>query len=113
MLSGVDPTPSQWCEISKACKTKNHIVLFDMAYQGFASGDPVKVNDQPNTLHQLHTYSNIQRLFYRMHFLYASLLRTVIKSCLLRGSIYMQFKYIAYYAFDLFKFCLCFACLHN
>merc|ERR1740129_1854926 len=29
----------QWKEISDAMKKKNHFVAFDMAYQGFASGD--------------------------------------------------------------------------
>jgi len=37
--TGVDPTPEQWREISKACKDAKHFVLFDNAYQGFASGD--------------------------------------------------------------------------
>lgn len=37
--TGVDPTPEQWKEISAAFKRKNHFALFDMAYQGFASGD--------------------------------------------------------------------------
>eukprot|EP00455_Lapot_gusevi_P057914 TRINITY_DN9_c0_g2_i4.p2 TRINITY_DN9_c0_g2~~TRINITY_DN9_c0_g2_i4.p2 ORF type:complete len:422 (+),score=193.22 TRINITY_DN9_c0_g2_i4:55-1320(+) len=40
--TGVDPTMDQWKEISHACKAKNHFVLFDMAYQGFASGDPTR-----------------------------------------------------------------------
>jgi len=39
--TGVDPTPSQWAEISKAVKKKNHFIVVDSAYQGFASGDPV------------------------------------------------------------------------
>lgn len=38
--TGVDPTPEQWKELAKVCKEKNHLVLFDVAYQGFASGDP-------------------------------------------------------------------------
>jgi aspartate aminotransferase len=38
--TGVDPTQEQWKEISKICKEKNHTLFFDMAYQGFASGDP-------------------------------------------------------------------------
>ncbi|CAM9425345.1 unnamed protein product [Phaeothamnion confervicola] len=37
--TGVDPTPEQWREISALIKRKNHFVLFDCAYQGFASGD--------------------------------------------------------------------------
>ena len=38
--TGVDPTHEQWKEISSVCKEKNHFVIFDSAYQGFASGDP-------------------------------------------------------------------------
>ncbi|GJQ70628.1 putative aspartate aminotransferase [Trypoxylus dichotomus] len=37
--TGVDPSPSQWDEISAACKKKQILPFFDMAYQGFASGD--------------------------------------------------------------------------
>ncbi|KDO34648.1 hypothetical protein SPRG_00710 [Saprolegnia parasitica CBS 223.65] len=37
--TGVDPTKEQWAAISKAMKEKNHVVFFDCAYQGFASGD--------------------------------------------------------------------------
>ncbi|TMW56248.1 hypothetical protein Poli38472_008896 [Pythium oligandrum] len=37
--TGVDPTFEQWKEISDVMKAKNHIVFFDCAYQGFASGD--------------------------------------------------------------------------
>ncbi|RUS17675.1 aspartate aminotransferase [Endogone sp. FLAS-F59071] len=37
--TGVDPTQDQWNEISKAIKERDHFVFFDMAYQGFASGD--------------------------------------------------------------------------
>jgi len=38
--TGVDPTQDQWKELSTVIKEKNHFVLFDSAYQGFASGDP-------------------------------------------------------------------------
>jgi aspartate aminotransferase len=38
--TGVDPTEEQWREISYQFKLKNHFPFFDMAYQGFASGDP-------------------------------------------------------------------------
>eukprot|EP00761_Pharyngomonas_kirbyi_P006084 gb/GECH01006090.1/.p1 GENE.gb/GECH01006090.1/~~gb/GECH01006090.1/.p1 ORF type:complete len:434 (+),score=102.63 gb/GECH01006090.1/:1-1302(+) len=38
--TGVDPGMEQWKEISQVCKERNHIVFFDNAYQGFASGDP-------------------------------------------------------------------------
>ena len=37
--TGVDPTPEQWSEISKLMLEKGHFAFFDMAYQGFASGD--------------------------------------------------------------------------
>jgi len=40
--TGVDPKLDQWKQISQVCKEKNHFVLFDCAYQGFASGDPEK-----------------------------------------------------------------------
>lgn len=40
--TGMDPTMEQWTKLSRACKDKEHIVWFDSAYQGFASGDPVK-----------------------------------------------------------------------
>ncbi|XP_061100899.1 aspartate aminotransferase, mitochondrial [Conger conger] len=37
--TGVDPKPEQWKELSALAKKKNLLVFFDMAYQGFASGD--------------------------------------------------------------------------
>jgi len=37
--TGVDPTDEQWEGISAAMKAKNHLVIMDCAYQGFASGD--------------------------------------------------------------------------
>ncbi|KAI9271535.1 aspartate aminotransferase [Phascolomyces articulosus] len=37
--TGVDPTQQQWDEISQVVKERGHFVFFDMAYQGFASGD--------------------------------------------------------------------------
>ncbi|XP_063221935.1 aspartate aminotransferase, mitochondrial [Bacillus rossius redtenbacheri] len=37
--TGVDPSPQQWAEISKVVKQKKLFPFFDMAYQGFASGD--------------------------------------------------------------------------
>ncbi|KAK0389987.1 hypothetical protein NLU13_3560 [Sarocladium strictum] len=40
--TGVDPTPEQWKEISDAVKAQGHFAFFDMAYQGFASGDTDK-----------------------------------------------------------------------
>eukprot|EP01100_Stratorugosa_tubuloviscum_P012146 TRINITY_DN561_c1_g1_i1.p1 TRINITY_DN561_c1_g1~~TRINITY_DN561_c1_g1_i1.p1 ORF type:complete len:423 (-),score=210.81 TRINITY_DN561_c1_g1_i1:161-1429(-) len=38
--TGVDPTHEQWVTISQLVKEKNLIPLIDLAYQGFASGDP-------------------------------------------------------------------------
>ncbi|KAI6088741.1 aspartate aminotransferase [Hypoxylon rubiginosum] len=40
--TGVDPTQEQWKEISEAVKAQGHFAFFDMAYQGFASGDTDK-----------------------------------------------------------------------
>jgi len=37
--TGVDPSPAEWQEISDVIKRRNHYPFFDMAYQGFASGD--------------------------------------------------------------------------
>ena len=37
--TGVDPTPEQWKTISEAVKERELLVMFDSAYQGFASGD--------------------------------------------------------------------------
>ena len=37
--TGVDPTEEQWKAISAAVKEGGHFPFFDMAYQGFASGD--------------------------------------------------------------------------
>jgi aspartate aminotransferase, mitochondrial len=37
--TGVDPTQEQWKAISDAVKEGGHFPFFDMAYQGFASGD--------------------------------------------------------------------------
>ncbi|KAI9891974.1 MAG: aspartate transaminase aat1 [Vezdaea aestivalis] len=37
--TGVDPTQDQWRQIATVMKEKNHFPFFDMAYQGFASGD--------------------------------------------------------------------------
>ncbi|KAL1969548.1 hypothetical protein VTN77DRAFT_8986 [Rasamsonia byssochlamydoides] len=37
--TGVDPTEEQWRKISDVMKEKRHFAFFDMAYQGFASGD--------------------------------------------------------------------------
>jgi len=40
--TGIDPTEVQWAEISQVMKEKKHYPFFDMAYQGFASGDTNK-----------------------------------------------------------------------
>lgn len=40
--TGVDPTPEQWNEISDIVKERQLFPFFDMAYQGFASGDTTK-----------------------------------------------------------------------
>ncbi|XP_012288094.1 aspartate aminotransferase, mitochondrial isoform X3 [Orussus abietinus] len=37
--TGVDPKPEQWAELSALIKKKNLFPFFDMAYQGFATGD--------------------------------------------------------------------------
>ncbi|XP_022761424.1 aspartate aminotransferase, mitochondrial-like [Durio zibethinus] len=37
--TGVDPSDEQWQQISSLFKVKNHFPFFDVAYQGFASGD--------------------------------------------------------------------------
>lgn len=37
--TGVDPNMEQWSEISSVMKNKRQLPLFDMAYQGFTSGD--------------------------------------------------------------------------
>jgi len=37
--TGVDPTRKEWNRISKVVKEKEHIVLFDCAYQGFATAN--------------------------------------------------------------------------
>lgn len=38
--TGIDPTAEQWSELSGLAKQRQLLCLFDMAYQGFASGDP-------------------------------------------------------------------------
>ncbi|KAI9741381.1 MAG: aspartate transaminase aat1 [Cirrosporium novae-zelandiae] len=40
--TGIDPTEAQWRKISDAVKEKDHFAFFDMAYQGFASGNTDK-----------------------------------------------------------------------
>jgi aspartate aminotransferase len=40
--TGIDPTQEQWQQIARVMKEKNHYPFFDMAYQGFASGDTDK-----------------------------------------------------------------------
>mmetsp|Transcript_368 Transcript_368/g.789 ORF Transcript_368/g.789 Transcript_368/m.789 type:complete len:563 (-) Transcript_368:94-1782(-) len=38
--TGCDPTIEEWKQIVSICSAKGHVVFFDSAYQGFASGDP-------------------------------------------------------------------------
>jgi aspartate aminotransferase len=40
--TGIDPTQEQWKEISTIVKEKGLFPFFDMAYQGFASGDTTR-----------------------------------------------------------------------
>ncbi len=40
--TGIDPTEDQWKNISDVVREKSHYPFFDMAYQGFASGDTKK-----------------------------------------------------------------------
>ncbi|KAI9824546.1 MAG: aspartate transaminase aat1 [Thelocarpon impressellum] len=40
--TGIDPTEAQWRQIGEAVKAGGHFAFFDMAYQGFASGDTDK-----------------------------------------------------------------------
>ena len=40
--TGIDPSQEQWRQISDVVKQKEHYPFFDMAYQGFASGDTDK-----------------------------------------------------------------------
>ncbi|KAI9471133.1 aspartate transaminase aat1 [Coemansia sp. RSA 989] len=37
--TGVDPTPQQWAQIQQVVEEQEHLAFFDMAYQGFATGD--------------------------------------------------------------------------
>ncbi|KAJ4153337.1 hypothetical protein LMH87_009827 [Akanthomyces muscarius] len=37
--TGVDPTQEQWKQLSQITKEQGHFAFFDMAYQGFASGN--------------------------------------------------------------------------
>ncbi|KAL4947091.1 pyridoxal phosphate-dependent transferase [Aspergillus filifer] len=37
--TGIDPTHDQWRQIALLCKAKKLFVIFDLAYQGFASGN--------------------------------------------------------------------------
>jgi aspartate aminotransferase len=40
--TGIDPTQEQWKELSEIIKSKKLFPFFDMAYQGFASGDTAR-----------------------------------------------------------------------
>eukprot|EP00195_Chlamydomonas_chlamydogama_P011440 CAMPEP_0202901242 /NCGR_PEP_ID=MMETSP1392-20130828/14143_1 /ASSEMBLY_ACC=CAM_ASM_000868 /TAXON_ID=225041 /ORGANISM="Chlamydomonas chlamydogama, Strain SAG 11-48b" /LENGTH=435 /DNA_ID=CAMNT_0049587777 /DNA_START=77 /DNA_END=1384 /DNA_ORIENTATION=+ len=37
--TGIDPTKEQWAQIADLCIRKKHVPFFDVAYQGFATGD--------------------------------------------------------------------------
>jgi len=37
--TGCDPTDEQWSQLLEVIKEKGHLIFFDSAYQGFASGD--------------------------------------------------------------------------
>jgi len=37
--TGCDPTDEEWSKLLDVIKTKGHLIFFDSAYQGFASGD--------------------------------------------------------------------------
>lgn len=37
--TGIDPTKEQWAQIAELCKKRNLVPFFDVAYQGFATGD--------------------------------------------------------------------------
>lgn len=37
--TGVDPTQAQWKQIADVCQEREAIIVFDTAYQGYASGD--------------------------------------------------------------------------
>jgi len=38
--TGVDLTKEQWKDISEACESMNHFVVFDLAYFLFGLGNP-------------------------------------------------------------------------
>lgn len=40
--TGCDPSKEEWNDLSEVMKSKGHIIFFDSAYQGFASGDSEK-----------------------------------------------------------------------
>lgn len=46
--TGADPNLNQWRQLSNICKEKGHIIWFDSAYQGFASGDTTKDSESYN-----------------------------------------------------------------
>lgn len=75
--TGCDPSKEQWCELSAAMKAQQHVVFFDSAYQGFASGDAEKdayalrkfVEDGHETvlLAQVRRVCGVARLYARYH----------------------------------------------
>lgn len=40
--TGVDPSQRQWQILKDLVKAKKHVAFFDMAYQGFTTGDIVR-----------------------------------------------------------------------
>jgi aspartate/tyrosine/aromatic aminotransferase len=38
--TGIDATEAQWRDIARVIQAKRHLPLFDVAYQGYVSGDP-------------------------------------------------------------------------
>lgn len=45
--TGIDPTKEQWATIANIIEEKGHIAFFDVAYQGFATGDLIEDSFAP------------------------------------------------------------------
>lgn len=56
--TGIDPSREQWGAISDVMKSKQHVTIFDCAYQGFATGD-VDNDSYPIRLFAEQGHSNI------------------------------------------------------
>jgi hypothetical protein len=61
-VPGVDPTESQWAELSGLFKRKGHALFFDSAYLGFASGD---VNRDAGALRQVPSNKILEFIHFR------------------------------------------------